>query len=204
MMAFPGTINIWYNMIRHKKQQDKPAQLGGCQTRWKSKHPCSCQWIFWDLLTTSPVISSISSTLFEHRNSDLPFKKWQQRWTFNRSETSNIKHHPIITWFIHTFIVGGGIKYCKPGDQLLRLRGVFEAAAQVEERAPPGNLTNRSMKHPSFIFHIRFQYHLVHQTLIMKCLWYFHIFPRQISMADIISSHFTWKLALCWHWRSQA
>ena len=45
-------------------------------------------------------------------------------------------------------MVGGGITYRKPGDQPLRLRGVVEAAAQVEERAPPGNSTNKHLKSP--------------------------------------------------------
>ena len=55
-------------------------------------------------------------------------------------------------------MVGGGITYRKPGDQPLRLRGVVEAAAQVEERAPPGNSTNKHLKRPLIYFQIRFQY----------------------------------------------
>jgi len=69
-------------------------------------------------------------------------------------------------------MVGGGITYRKPGDQPLRLRGVVEAAAQVEERAPPGNSTNKHLKSPSYIFisdfnikhQIPFQYISIYST----------------------------------------
>ena len=193
-------ISIWgYNTFSDIIRNNNTNLLN-----WAVVRPSAAsKWVYWpppqetQQATIVPAVGCFSNktVIFPSEN--------DSRGEHNRSEKSNIKHHPIIGWFIPTFIVGGGITYCKPGDQPLRLRGVVEAAAQVEEHAPPGNLTNKNLKSPSYIFisHFNIKHKISFDTsnIIMKGFWDFHIFPHQISMSDTISIHFTWKLALCWH-----